>query len=81
MHASGNAGTGVTAATLTVGGMSCGGCAARVEGRLLAQPGVRSAKVDLVRGRVVVEFDASTTTPARLAELLSASGYDSAVAS
>ena len=80
MHANGNAGVEVARATLTVGGMSCGGCAVRVEGRLLAQPGVRTARVHLTEGRAGVEFDPSATAPERLVDALSAAGYDAAVA-
>ena len=44
-----------------VGGMACGSCAARIEGILSAQPGVRSAAVDLAanRARVTLSSEAS----------------------
>lgn len=80
MHPDGNAETQAARTTLTVGGMSCGGCAARVEGRLLALPGVLTARVHLAEGRAEVEFDPSSTAAERLAAALSASGYDAAVA-
>ena len=45
-----------------VGGMTCGSCAARIEGILSGQPGVRSAAVDLAsnQARVTLSDDAST---------------------
>ena len=44
-----------------VGGMTCGSCAARIEGVLSGQPGVRSAVVDLAskQARVSLSGDAS----------------------
>jgi Cu+-exporting ATPase len=59
--------------------MHCGGCASRVEGRLLALPGVHSADADLGAGLVRVELDPSTTRPGALAEALTAAGYPTTV--
>lgn len=60
---------------LAVGGMSCGGCASRVEGRLLALPGVMRAEVDLRAALAVVTFDPQQITPAGLAGALSDTGF------
>ncbi|MEO1130293.1 MAG: cation transporter [Planctomycetota bacterium] len=44
-------------ATLSVQGMTCGGCAAKVASSLEGVPGVRSAEVSHVSGRAVVALD------------------------
>lgn len=53
--------------TLQIEGMTCGGCATAVKLVLQKTPGVISAKVSYEEKRAVVSFDASKTTPARIA--------------
>ncbi|MDN7671026.1 heavy metal translocating P-type ATPase [Burkholderia oklahomensis] len=43
--------------TLAVGGMTCGGCARRVEQALAKVPGVTGAKVDLATARAAVDVE------------------------
>jgi copper chaperone len=60
---------------LQVEGMSCGGCAAGVEGALKAVPGVTAVRVELESGRVTVEA-ADSVTVASLAEAVRGAGFD-----
>ena len=67
---------------LDVEGMKCGGCVRSVEQRLLAQPGVRQASVNLLNRTAWVGLDpeAITAEPAQpLIEALAAMGYAAAV--
>jgi P-type Cu2+ transporter len=65
-----------TAIVLDVTGMKCAGCVSAVEKQLLAQPGVRSACVNLLTGVAAIEI-ASATTGVDLAAKLTASGFPS----
>lgn len=64
-------------ATLTVNGMKCAGCVQNVEKRLLNQPGVVSASVNLVTGIATVEYTVNTVEPALLADSLTEAGFPS----
>ncbi len=67
--------------TLPVEGMTCGACAATVQGRLEEAPGVREAAVNFATGKATVRVDASGQS--RVADLVSAIrdvGYDCAKA-
>ena len=59
---------------LTVEGMSCGHCTARVEKALKAMPGVQEAKADLESKLVTVQTDGSVTAQA-MADVITAEGY------
>ncbi|NEO83451.1 MAG: copper-translocating P-type ATPase [Spirulina sp. SIO3F2] len=63
--------------TLEVTGMQCAGCVNAVERQLKQQPGVQSAKVNLLTALAVVEYDATQTDPAALATHLSNRGFPS----
>ncbi len=54
--------TGKRSLVFEVGGMTCGSCAARIEGVLSDQPGVKSAVVDFPskQARLSLSGDAST---------------------
>ena len=66
---------------LDIEGMKCGGCLRAVEQKLLAQPGVRQASVNLLSRTAWVELDASPTDPGAqslaeaLAEALAGLGF------
>ncbi len=62
-------------ARLSVSGMTCGKCSARVEAALLAAPGVQSATVTRQPGEAVTLYDPSQTTPKDLAAAVSDAGY------
>ncbi|MBN3725342.1 heavy-metal-associated domain-containing protein, partial [Burkholderia sp. Ac-20379] len=62
--------------TLDVSGMTCGGCARRVEKALAAVPGVAEAKVDLAASQATVEFAPGTSTDVQaLLDAATAAGY------
>jgi P-type Cu+ transporter len=64
---------------LDVTGMTCGGCARRVEAALRQVPGVADARVDLGARRAQVDVAAGTTV-ARLIEAVTQAGYPASVA-
>jgi Cu+-exporting ATPase len=57
-------------------GMTCAACQAHVQSALTATPGVRSARVDLMRHRAAVEFDPRVAAPDALVRAVRDSGYD-----
>jgi copper chaperone CopZ len=66
--------------TISITGMTCGGCAASVAQALKRQAGVRGVEVFLAAGRATVEFDEQRTTPAVLAAAVGKAGFAAAVA-
>jgi P-type Cu+ transporter len=74
----GRAGTATASAervTIPVTGMTCAACATRVQRKLERGAGVRTALVNFGTERATVEYDASSTDPATLVELVEAAGY------
>ena len=61
---------------LPVLGMTCAACQRHVESALVATPGVRAARVDLMRHRAAIEFDPVLTRPHSLIQAIRDSGYD-----
>ncbi len=61
--------------TISVTGMTCGGCSGGVQRMLERSPGVTSASVDLAAGRATVEYNAGETSPERLVEAIRGIGY------
>ncbi len=64
-----------TDTVIRVGGMTCGGCARRVEAALRAVEGVEAVSVSLREGEVRVAHDASVASEAALREKLQSAGY------
>jgi len=62
---------------LDVSGMKCAGCVSVVERQLSKQPGVVSARVNLVTEVAVVECEADKVNPAMLAHVLTSTGFPS----
>lgn len=62
-------------AALAIRGMTCSGCAGRVQRALAQEPGVRGAVVDLAGGQAEVHYDPAETTPGMLAEVVRLTGY------
>lgn len=60
---------------LRVDGMDCASCVASVERAARKIPGVRDIRVNLARGRAVVEFDAAKTDETTVAAAITAGGY------
>ncbi len=63
------------ALTLGVGGMRCGACAWLIRRRLEGIPGVRHAAVELITGRLHLEWDPSRVTLSALLAALAELGY------
>ncbi|MGA7859032.1 MAG: heavy metal translocating P-type ATPase [Terracidiphilus sp.] len=62
--------------TLPVLGMTCASCQHHVEGALRSTTGVKSARVDLMAHRALVDFDPSLATPQELVDAIRVAGYD-----
>jgi copper chaperone CopZ len=62
-------------ATLSIGGMSCGHCAAAVEKALKAIPGVHAAQVNLEARQAVIEYVAGEVVPGMLKDAVTKAGY------
>jgi Cu+-exporting ATPase len=58
-----------------VTGMTCAGCAGRVEKAVAVMPGVESAAVNLALETLDVSFDSNTLSPDRIADAVRATGY------
>ena len=65
-------------AAISVGGMDCASCVAHVEKAARGVAGVRACRVNLARGRAVVEFDPGQTNPQKVSDAITHSGYSSA---
>ena len=65
--------------TLTVNGMTCGGCVATVQLQLKRTAGVEKYEVSLERGEADVTYDASATTPEKIAASVSKTGFKAQV--
>jgi Cu2+-exporting ATPase len=63
---------------LMVSGAKCAGCIRKIEGGLLALPGVDEARLNLSTGRLKVEWAPGALDPDRIAATLAALGYRAA---
>ena len=61
---------------LTVGGMHCAACVARVERALTAAPGVELAPVNLATRQAKVRYNPRLTNPGALTEVVTDAGYE-----
>jgi len=61
--------------TITVEGMSCGHCEARVEKAAKSLAGITSAKADHLQNSLTVEYDPDQVTVDRLVAAVKATGY------
>lgn len=66
----------MTDLTLSITGMTCGGCVRSVTGVLQALPGVESVSVSLQPGQAQVRFDDAQVTPAQLTAAVEDAGFD-----
>ncbi len=62
--------------TLTVGGMTCGGCVASIGRALESKAGVVSVDASLETGRVQVEFDAQSIDRGGIEAAVEGAGFD-----
>ncbi len=60
---------------LSLGGMSCPGCATAIEKSLLHEPGVREAEISFAAEQGRIRFDPSKTDTARLIRAVEKAGY------
>ncbi len=65
--------------TLTIKGMTCGGCVATVKLQLKRTEGVTGYEVSLARGEADVSYDPTRTEPKRIAESVSRTGFEATV--
>lgn len=66
----------MSTATITVKGMTCGGCVNSVTKALKNVSGVQEAVVDLQGQKATVTFDDAATNVAALKEAVEDAGYD-----
>ncbi len=71
----------VAKTTLTVKGMTCGGCVAAVKLQLKKTEGVTAYDVSLEKGEAGVSYDAAKTTPEKIAESVSKTGFETSLKS
>ncbi len=64
---------------LSVEGMHCGHCKAKVENALKAVKGVKKAEVNLENGDVAVTYVPSKTSPEALAQAVNGIGFSAKV--
>jgi len=62
--------------TLTIRGMTCGGCVAAVKVQLKKAEGVTAYEVSLEKGEAVVTYDPAKTEPKKIAESVSKTGFE-----
>jgi copper chaperone len=65
--------------TLTIGGMTCGGCVAAVKLQLRKTAGVTAYDVSLEKGEAEVTYDPAKTEPPKIAESVSTTGFQASV--
>ncbi|MFM2054846.1 MAG: hypothetical protein RL456_2883 [Pseudomonadota bacterium] len=66
----------MTDLTLSITGMTCGGCARSVTGVLKALPGVAAVEVSLEQGEARVSYDPAQVTPAQLSAAVEDAGFE-----
>ena len=65
--------------TLTIEGMTCGGCVPTVKLQLKKTQGVLAYEVSFEKGEAQVSYDPAKTTPAKIAESVTRTGYTASV--
>ena len=65
--------------TLTIKGMTCGGCVAAVKAQLRRTAGVSGYEVSLEKGEAEVAYDPAQTDPHKIAESVSKTGLQTTV--
>jgi copper ion binding protein len=66
-------------AVLRVGGMHCASCVSHVEDALTKLEGVRSASVNLMTGKAVVEYDPERVSTVALSQAIDDAGYQAGI--
>src|SRR5216683_79281 len=65
--------------TLTIKGMTCGGCVAAVKLQLRKTDGVTAYDVSLEKGEAEVSYDSAKAEPKKIAESVSTTGFQTSV--
>ncbi len=65
--------------TLAIKGMTCGGCVATVKLQLKRTEGVVDYEVSLEKAEAEVTYDPARTTPGKIAESVSRTGFEASV--
>lgn len=65
--------------TLTIKGMTCGGCVAAVKVQLKKTEGVTAYEVSLEKGEAEVSYDPAKAAPEKIAESVSKTGFQASV--
>jgi copper chaperone len=65
--------------TITITGLTCGGCAAAVKVQLKRTEGVTSYEVSWEKGEAAVSYDPAKTDPKKIAESISKTGFKARV--
>jgi copper chaperone CopZ len=65
--------------TLAVQGMTCGGCVAAVKVKLGRTEGVTAYEVSLEKAEAEISYDPAQTTPEKIAESVSKTGFKASV--
>jgi copper chaperone len=60
---------------INVAGMTCGGCSDKVTKALKGTEGVNSATVSFKSGSATIRYEAKTTTPDQLVQVIMTSGF------
>jgi copper chaperone len=60
---------------ITVAGMTCGGCSDKVTQALKSTEGINSADVSYKAGNATIRYEAKTTTPDQLVQVITNSGF------
>jgi copper chaperone CopZ len=63
--------------TFGIEGMDCGACAATIEGKLKALPGVRQAAVSYASGKAEVDYQPGSVSVSALEKAIEEAGYRS----
>jgi Cu+-exporting ATPase len=66
----------MTEITLSIGGMGCAGCCARIEKALLQLNGIKSASVDLASQKAKVVYDPTVLQLSSIKDAIIDEGYE-----
>lgn len=66
----------MTKETISVNGMSCAHCEARVNGAVEALEGVKSCKASAKKSNAVVKFDETAISPDTIRHAITEAGYE-----
>ena len=65
--------------TLTIQGMTCGGCVKSVTNALQREAGVEKVDVVLEQGKATIDYDPAQTSPQQLAEVVDDIGFEASL--